>query len=177
MIMSKNKSILPTYSFADSFKDFKKEKVVVEPKSKKGFTDSSLGKILHAIKVSKNKDLLQDQEIKKDFNAFLIIKWLSMNEEYCELLNYVNGFFDKLDKESLFKLLVDLIPKGKTFDKFIKPDNSVSDFVIDIATYYNVGYKEARTYIDVMGVEWAQTISDKYCNKMSNKKKRGKKKK
>ena len=177
--MAKANSELPNISFEDCFDDYKEKKVVEEKVVKKGFADSPIGKILHAIKVTKNDSLLDDEELRRAFNPFLILRWLSMNEDYCEIVNDVNQLYGPMDDEMVFKLLLELIPKGKTFDKYLKAPNSILDEdVINIATYFEISCREARTYVKVMGNEWARSISHKTSNSFATsrvKPKRGKK--
>jgi len=170
--MAKKKSDEVTYhSFADSFSDFKEEKKVQEVEEKKAkvsFNDSPMGKILHAIKVTKNENLLDDDDLKKEFNPYMVIQWLSMNMDNCELLTFIDSFYSKLNKEQLFKLLVAIIPaRGKTFDPYISAKKKKDEHVEDIARFYEIGTMEARQYIDVMGLEWAESISAKYSNGIS----------
>jgi hypothetical protein len=180
--MSKKKSIdeSTTFSFSDSFDDFQEEKKVVESEVKKEkipFKKTSIGKILFAIKVSKNENLLDDDIIKKDFDSYMVLQWLSMNTDNCELLTYIDSFYSKLTKEQLFKLLVNIIPpRGDTYDLYIKHKKEKNEHVENIAKFYEVGTIEARQYVDVMGMEWSESITAKYSNGITRSRKKGKKK-
>ena len=174
----KKKEELPLFSFADSFDDYEEDRVVVEdePKKKKAeFKDSPIGRILHAIKVTKDETLLDDESMRKAFEPFMILRWLSMSNDYCEIVNYVNQLHGPMDKEMVFKLLIELIPKGKTFDPYIKaPKRCEDEDVINIATYYEISQREARTYVKMLGSEWAHDITSRISNSFDSSKKRTK---
>lgn len=176
----KKKEALKNFSFEHAFDDYVDDRVVIEdePKKKKSFQDSPLGRILDAIKVTKNRDLFDDQEVKKAFEPFITLKFLSMNEDYCELVNIVNQMHGPMDKEMVFNLLLELIPKGKTYDKFLSTKREEADQdVINISEYYEISQREARTYVTIMGEEWANEISSRISNEFTSRRKpkRGKK--
>lgn len=152
--------------FNEVFSDFVDDRPdeVQEVKSKpKSFAETPLGKILHAIKVTKNENLLDDESIEKDFNSYIVIKFLSMNEDNCDILEMIDEFQTVLSKKEFFKLLVNVIPRGKTFDKFVNPKKATDDALIEyIARYYQIGLREARLYFQTLGSEWAQGIKNKF---------------
>lgn len=170
---------LKPVSFENSFDDFLDDPVVAEEVSiKKEWKDTSIGKILNAIHVTKNENLLDDPVIEKDFNAFVVIRFISMTEEYCDLVNLVNRVHGPMDKKMVFKLLVNLIPRGKVFSKYVKPSKIEDDGSIDnISKYYEISLREARLYFHIMGREWAEEISNKMSNNFESikKSKKGKK--
>ena len=170
---------LKPVSFENSFDDFFSDPVIEEEVSiKKEWSDTSIGKILNAIHITKNENLLDDPVIEKDFNAFVIIRFISMTEEYCDLANLVNRIHGPMDKKMVFKLLLKLIPKGKVFNKYIKPSKVDDDrCIINVATYYEISLRESRLYCQVMGREWSEEISNKICNNFESvkKSKKGKK--
>lgn len=129
-----------------------------EPSKKKSLFD-----IVNDIKVYKTGELLKDEEYLKLFNTFMILRILSMNDEYCELVNMINEYQTVLDKESMYKLLIELIPHGKTYDEYIKPSKEIDDEDVRcVAEYYEVGLKTAREYIRFCGKDWSKGITDKF---------------
>lgn len=72
---------------------------------------------------SKNWCDLSEQE-KKEFSPYMINRWLSMEPEYCELVSDLQKYtVGVLNKELVFKLYLDLLPKRKKFYlKYIKGD-------------------------------------------------------
>ena len=170
---------LKPVSFESSFDDFNDDTIVPEPVvSKKGWEDSSIAKILNAIYVTKNVNLLDDPVIEKEFNAFVILRFISMNEEYCELVNLVNRVHGPMDSKMVFKLLIKLIPRGKVFSKYIKAAKIEDDIsIINISKYYEISLREARQYFKIMGKDWADEISGKVSNNFERNKKSKKGKK
>jgi hypothetical protein len=65
--------------------------------------------IINDIKVHKKGNLLDESEYEKAFDKFIIMKFLSMNDDICEILNYVYDFHDILTKKQLYKLLIEIV--------------------------------------------------------------------
>lgn len=123
----------------------------------------SLFDIIDDIKVHKTGVLLNDEEYMKIFNTYMIIHILSMNNDYCDFVNMINEYQGVLDKKMVYKLLIELIPKGKTFDEYIKQDKIINDETVKyVAEYYEVGLKTSREYIKIMGSEWSNGIKSKF---------------
>ena len=73
----------------------------------------------------------------------------------------------KVDKKMMYQMLVALIPKGKTYDAYVKQDKVINDESVRfVSEYYEVGMKTAREYISIMGNEWSHGIKDKFGGKI-----------
>ena len=87
----------------------------------------------------------------KAYNSYMVNKWLSMNSNVTEIINFIQKYYS-LDKKIHYKMLSDILPKQKLFSKYIK-GNKVDKFnpelVTLIAKHYEVSKKEAKVYIDL----------------------------
>jgi hypothetical protein len=135
------------------------EKIVKKKETKKTF----LFEILNDIKNYKKGNLLDNAEYEKDFNAFLIVRWLSMDNDNCDILNYINEFYDILTKKELYKLLVEMIPKNPGYIPFQKgvEEKSHEDIKF-VCEYYQCSKKEANEYIKLMGEEWVKDVKRRF---------------
>jgi len=82
----------------------------------------------------------------KDYNPFLINKFLSMKLEYLKLLSDIDRYTFWINKEHHFMLLSELLPKRKTpFLNFIKKnkvDNEFDFILIKIKEHYGLSTKQ-----------------------------------
>ena len=57
----------------------------------------------------------------KTFSSFIINRWLSMDEEFIEVVNYFQKYaVGTLEPREVYKWYSDFLPKGKRFNKYIK---------------------------------------------------------
>lgn len=152
-----------SYSLSESFKGFKDDPEKIDFGEEDTKQKKTLFDIVNDIKYYKTGTLLDDEEYEKLFNTFMVLRILSMNDDNCELANIVNEYQNVLDKKSMYLLLIELIPKAKTYDEYIKQNKEIDDTdVMRVAEYYQVGLKTAREYIRMCGKEWASGISEKF---------------
>lgn len=95
----------------------------------------------------------------KLFNNYMVNKFLSMNPNYIEIVNYVQGI-PNLTSEKLYKIYSDLIPQNKrTYSPFIKAKSEkMSDVVEYISKYYNCSLREANDYLELFNSDEIKTI-------------------
>jgi hypothetical protein len=119
--------------------------------------------IINDIKVYKKGDLLDDSEYERAFDKFMVMRFLSMNDDNCEIVNYINEFQDILSKRQMYKLLIEMVPITKSYDPYVKSDReSISDDAKMVAEYYQCSVKEANDYINIMGVDWVRLLKSKF---------------
>lgn len=119
--------------------------------------------ILNDIKIHKKGNLLDNSEYERAFDKFMIMRFLSMNDDICEIINYVNDFQDILSKKQLYKLLVEIVPVTREYDAYIKSDKEeVQESATLVATYYECSIKEANEYIKLMGDTWIVVLKSKF---------------
>jgi sulfatase maturation enzyme AslB (radical SAM superfamily) len=121
---------------------------------------TALFDVIKDIKYYKNGDMLdvEGSEAEAAYNNFIAMRFLSMNESLCPLVNTVNHLQDVFDKKEMYKLLIELVPETNSFDGFIKAKTDKEQYEEEIAQYYECSIKEAREYVKIMGLEWAEQI-------------------
>ena len=91
---------------------------------------------------------------RKSFSPFMNNRLLSMNQDYIELVNdlqrlTLNG---PLTPEFTYKLFLDILPKDKQFNKYIKgkKDNAFHEDLIDlICKHFSISRKESVEYLEL----------------------------
>ena len=64
-------------------------------------------------------DFTEDEQ--KSFNTFIINRWLSMDKEFIEIVNYFQKYsIGTLEPREVYRWYCDILPKGKRFNKYIK---------------------------------------------------------
>ena len=64
-------------------------------------------------------DFSEDEQ--KKFNPFIINRWLSMDREFIEIVNYFQKYsIGILEPREVYKWYCDVLPRGKRFNKYIK---------------------------------------------------------
>jgi hypothetical protein len=104
------------------------------------------------------------------WNNWMINRYLSMDPEYCEVVNYVQKNTWQMKGEYLYNLYKDLIPQQYKFLKYIKASKK-SDYKKDdidaVKAYFEVSEKQAREYIDMLPEDELRMIKqqiDGICN-------------
>ena len=94
------------------------------------------------------------EDEQKKFSPFIINRWLSMDKEFIEIVNYFQKYaIGTLKPREVYKWYCDILPKGKRFNKYIKGKRSkkYDKLQLDILTkYFEVSKKEVKDYIDLL---------------------------
>jgi hypothetical protein len=107
---------------------------------------------LEQITVKKQPFSSFGEEDWNSFNTFLIHKYLSMNVDYIELVNYIQKIpYDQ--KHQIYTVYCELIPKRKVWLKWIggKKTKSKVDLIPLVTKHYECGINEAKDYIELLG--------------------------
>jgi hypothetical protein len=95
------------------------------------------------------------------WNNWMINRYLSMDQEYCEVVNIVQKNTWQMKGEYLYNLYKDLIPKQYKYLKYIKPTNK-KDYKIEeveaVQIYFEISKKEAKEYINLLSKEEINAI-------------------
>lgn len=97
-------------------------------------------------------DTLEEGE-KKTFSNYMILRFLSMKYEWVELIGELQPYLQELPPKTLYLTLIDLIPKSRTFLKYIKPtkgEDYESWLIEMIGKYYGVSLLEAEEYVGIL---------------------------
>ena len=102
----------------------------------------------------------------KTFNAFIINRWLSMDEEFIEIVNYFQKYaIGTLESREVYKLYCDILPKGKRFNKYIKgkKDKKYDPELINIlVNYLECSKLEVKENLSLISKEEVNQILEKY---------------
>jgi hypothetical protein len=96
------------------------------------------------------------------WNNWMINRFLSMNQDYIEVVNIVQKNTWQMKGEYLYNLYRDIIPKQYVYLKYIK-SNTKQDYSIEeieaVQQYFEVSKKEAKEYIDILPKEELEIIT------------------
>lgn len=118
--------------------------------------------IVKRIMTSKDDWNTIPEEERSTWNSWMVNKILSMNPDYCEVVNVIQKNTWTLKPEYLYKVYVDIIPKGYIFSKYIKNNNKTEyklEQVKAISTYYNISTNDAKEYIDMLPSDEVERIT------------------
>ena len=89
----------------------------------------------------------------KKFSPFIINRWLSMDNEFIEIVNYFQKYaIGTLEPREVYKWYCDVLPKGKRFNKYIKgkKDKSYDKEVIEtIKNHFESSTLETKKYLEL----------------------------
>ena len=82
----------------------------------------------------------------KAYNTYMVNRWLSMNSDVTEIINFIQKYYS-LDKKIHYKLLSDILPKQKLFTKYVKGkkvDKYNPELITIVSKHYEISRKEAK---------------------------------
>jgi hypothetical protein len=117
---------------------------------------------LNEITISKRNWSEFNEEEKNEFNPYLINRFLSMNENYIELVNYIQNI-PYIEKEKYYKVYKELIPRKKVWLKYIKSTNKESNLELTeiISNHFEISKREAKIYLEYLRKDEIQDILEK----------------
>ena len=102
------------------------------------------------------------EEDKKTYNIFMINKFLSMNQGYLDIVNYVQKL-NIQDKEKSYIVYCSLIPKSqKNYFPYCKSTKKPQDpeLLDNISKYYECSNREASEYLELLSKDEVEEILD-----------------
>lgn len=127
-----------------------------ETKNLSSIKEKTLFDHIHEITSIQRKDyfdILTDKE-KRNWSNFMINRFLSMNYDWVELVAELDPITTgiQLRPDMVYRLLIDILPKGRVFLKYMKAENDVkyNKTVIELLVkYYEISKKQAMEYLDI----------------------------
>ena len=105
-------------------------------------------------------DFTKDEQ--KKFNPFIINRWLSMDEEFIEVVNYFQKYaIGTLEPREVYKWYSDFLPKGKRFNKYIKSKNKkkYDPVLVDIVCrHFECSKQQVGEYLELIHKEELRDI-------------------
>ena len=88
----------------------------------------------------------------KSFEPYMVNRFLSMNPDYSELVNYVQTI-PYTEKEKYYRIYCEFTPKKQFFQKYIKSTKKSppKDIIEQISKYYECSFGEAENYSYILG--------------------------
>lgn len=102
------------------------------------------------------------------WNNWMINRYLSMDQDYVEVVNIVQKNTWQMKGEYLYNLYKDLIPQQYKFLRYIKPQNKreyKQEDVDAVQAYFEVSRSEAKEYIDMLPKEELESIKQQILGK------------
>ena len=94
------------------------------------------------------------EDEQKKFSPFIINRWLSMDSEFIEIVNYFQKYaIGTLESREVYKWYCDVLPKGKRFNKYIKSkkDKKYDTELIDVVTkYFECSKLQSKKYLEFL---------------------------
>jgi hypothetical protein len=85
------------------------------------------------------------------WNSYMVNRYVSMDIRYIELVNYIQTIpYD--NKQQLYNIYREMIPKAKTFFKYLKTNRKKknTEVIEYIAQYFQCSLGEAEEYLDIL---------------------------
>jgi hypothetical protein len=136
-------------------------------------TTKTLFDWLEEITVKKTPPGDFSEESWDSFNSYMVHRYLSMDINYLELVNYVQKISPQ-NKKQIYTIYREMIPKKKVWLKYIKPSKKQrpQNIVEYVAKYYECSLGEADYYIDIIqehgvrNILWQMGIDQKEQDKL-----------
>ena len=90
----------------------------------------------------------------KTFNTFIINRWLSMDMDFIEVVNYFQKYsIGTLESREVYKWYCQVLPKGKRFNKYIKGKKSKkydNKLLKLLTTHFQCSKLNVEEYIELL---------------------------
>ena len=102
----------------------------------------------------------------KTFNSFIISRWLSMDKEFIEIVNYFQKYaIGTLEPREVYKWYCNILPKGKRFNKYIKGKKYKkydNDLINILTNYFECSKLHIEEYLEFLSKNDLKNILTKY---------------
>ena len=102
----------------------------------------------------------------KAFSPFIINRWLSMDEEFIEVVNYFQKYaIGTLEPREVYKWYSDFLPRGKRFSKYIKSKKDKKyepELIKLICKYFECSKLQTRELLQLISKEELKQILEMY---------------
>lgn len=94
-----------------------------------------------------------DESSRKSWSNYMIIRFMSMNPDWIELIADVQPYLQEAPPRAVYKALIELIPKSRAFLKYMKAASAdkYEQWLVDlISRYYGVSNLEVDDYLHIL---------------------------
>ena len=107
-----------------------------------------------------------DESEHKTFSTFIVNRWLSMDKDFLEIVNFFQKYsIGLLETKDTYKWYCDVLPKGKRFNRYIKGKKQKKydkELVEMVCKYFEISKKECTEYVEIMNKEELKSILQLY---------------
>ena len=107
----------------------------------------------------------------KTFNTFIINRWLSMDKDFIEIINYFQKYaIGTLESREVYKWYCDMLPKGKRFNKYIKGKKSKKydkELINILVNYFECSKLHIEEYMSLLDKSDIKEIKKLYGKKQN----------
>lgn len=128
----------------------------MKQKKKEGEKIKSRGLFDHINHIREIKDpnyynSLTDEE-KKTFSKYMLLRFLSMDSDIIDEIAFISKYFEVIPNEQFYKLLIEIVPKGRKFCKYVKKSGeTINETILNcICNKFSIGEKDASHYYDIL---------------------------
>ena len=109
-------------------------------------------------------DFTKDEQ--KKFSPFIINRWLSMDKDFLEIVNYFQKYsIGTLESREVYKWYCDILPKGKRFNKYIKGKKDKKydiELISLLKNYFECSKLEVEQNLELIDKIELREILEKY---------------
>ena len=95
-----------------------------------------------------------DESEQKTFSSYIVNRWLSMDMEFIEIVNFFQKYsIGLLEPKDTYRWYCDVLPKCKRFKRYIKGKKQVKydeELVKIVCKHYETSKKECIEYIELL---------------------------
>ena len=94
-----------------------------------------------------------DESDKRTWSNYMVLRFLSMKYEWVETIAAVQPYLQEVPPKAMYLALIDLLPKGRHFMKYIKPKGAdkYEGWLVELmAKYYQSSKLEAEEYLKIL---------------------------
>ena len=94
-----------------------------------------------------------DESDKRTWSNYMVLRFLSMKYEWVETIAAVQPYLQEVPPKAMYLALIDLLPKGRHFMKYIKPKGAdkYEGWLVELmAKHYQSSKLEAEEYLKIL---------------------------
>lgn len=94
-----------------------------------------------------------DESDRKSWSNYMVLRFLSMNPDFLPLISQVQPVLQEVPSKALYLALIDLIPKGRYYLKYMKPkgEDKYESWLIELVSkHYEVSKLQSEDYLKIL---------------------------
>ena len=116
------------------------------------------------VKKTHQNEFTEDEQ--KKFSPFIINRWLSMDKDFLEIVNYFQKYsIGTLEPREVYKWYCDMLPKGKRFNKYIKGKSEKKfdkELVEIMSSLFECSKLQTKQNLELINKEELKSILEMY---------------